>query len=184
MLATGAIRFTPALPAPVAAAISAFLPGIYEHVVLWWPSSPFRGADRLASFAGGHPPAPGMLTRIDGSPLHYLELDAPLASRVRGPAARAALAKAVLRRHLGPAALADCTILAVTDWAGDPLCRGSWGVLGPGDAGARAALAEPVGGRLAFAGEWGDPRQWGTVGAAWVSGEAAARRLLGERAPA
>ena len=33
-------------------AIDGFRTGIYEHVVLHWPSSPFRGRDRLASLIG------------------------------------------------------------------------------------------------------------------------------------
>ena len=48
VLQQDAIRFAPALPNDVAQAIHGFTQGVYEHVVLHWPDSPFRGADRLA----------------------------------------------------------------------------------------------------------------------------------------
>ncbi len=76
------MRFAPDLPGPVRAAIDGFRTGIYEHVVLHWPSSPFRGRDRLASLVGGRLQPPGLLTRVDGTPFHYFELDVPLAARL------------------------------------------------------------------------------------------------------
>ena len=77
VLASGAVRFSPPLPTPIAEAMHGFLPGTYEHVVLHWPGSPFRGADRLASIVGGRFKPPGLLARIDGTPFHYFELDHP-----------------------------------------------------------------------------------------------------------
>ncbi|MBE7246903.1 MAG: FAD-dependent oxidoreductase, partial [Actinomycetospora chiangmaiensis] len=67
--------FSPPLPNAVRAAIDGFTTGIYEHAVLHWPSSPFRGRDRLVAIHGGRHAPPGLLTRIDGTPFHYYELD-------------------------------------------------------------------------------------------------------------
>ena len=85
--AADAIRFAPALPNEFAQAIHGFTQGVYEHVVLHWPDSPFRGADRLASLTGTRLRPPGLLTRIDGAPFHFFELDQPTAAEFR-PAGR------------------------------------------------------------------------------------------------
>jgi monoamine oxidase len=169
--------FAPALPDPVRAAIDGFLPGYYEHVVLDWPSSPFRGPDRFASVAGDRP-APGIFSRIDGSPFHYIVLETAAVRAVdrhrdTADAARR-FARAAITRLYGTAHLRGLTAPAVTEWRHDPLARGSWAVVPPGHAGARGLLKEPVGGRVWFAGEALSDDQWGTVGGAWAEGERAA----------
>jgi monoamine oxidase len=176
VLQAGAIRFDPALPRETAAAISGFLSGTYEHVVLHWPGSPFSGRDRLATILGRRLNPPGLLTRIDGTPFHYLELDHPSAQRLRGrgPDAARRFARAVLAEHFGARSLHGLSISAVTSWKTDPHALGSWAVAPPGHAPARERLREPVGGRLWFAGEALSRAQWGTVGGAWEEGERAA----------
>ncbi|GEL44024.1 hypothetical protein MEX01_46150 [Methylorubrum extorquens] len=160
-----AFRFDPPLPERTRAAIDGFLSGIYEHVVLHWPSAPFHGRDRLASVVGGRHKPPGMLTRIDGTPFHYFELDTALTRALdaagAGPDGARRLARAVLAEHFGRAALADLAIPAVTAWRHDPWSRGSWVVVPPGHAAARATLQEPAGERIWFAGEANSRAQWG-----------------------
>ncbi|CAO4156754.1 Tryptophan 2-monooxygenase [Methylorubrum thiocyanatum] len=176
-----AFRFDPPLPEPTRAAIDGFLPGIYEHVVLHWPSAPFRGRDRLASVVGGRHKPPGMLTRIDDTPFHYFELDAAVAraldSAGAGPDGARRFARAVLAEHFGRGALADLAIPAVTAWRHDPWSRGSWAVVPPGHAAARATLQEPVGERIWFAGEANSRAQWGTAGGAYEEGLRAAEHV-------
>ncbi|MDR7038663.1 monoamine oxidase [Methylobacterium sp. BE186] len=178
MVLRDSITFVPALPAAPRGAIDGFLSGLYEHAVLHWPSSPFRGADRLASIVGGRHKPPGLLARIDGTPFHYFELDAPAAEAIdarRGGADGVRhLVRAVLAEHFGHARLRDLTIPAVSAWRHDPWSRGSWAVVPPGHAGARALLRESVGGRLWFAGEALSRLQWGTVGGAYEEGLRAA----------
>lgn len=168
----------PALPRAVRAAIDGFTRGIYEHVVLHWPSSPFRGADRLASVVGGRHRPPGLLTRVDGTPFHYFELDAPSAAvldaRGGGPDSARRFARAVLAEHFGHAALRDLAIPAVSEWRHDPWSRGSWAVVPPGHADARTVLQAPVGERVWFAGEALSRLQWGTTGGAYAEGTRAA----------
>lgn len=173
-----AFRFDPPLPERTRAAIDGFLTGIYEHVVLHWASAPFRGRDRLASIVAGRRRPPGMLTRIDGAPFHYFELDTALAQALdagrAGPDGARRLARSVLAEHFGASALADLAIPAVTAWRHDPWSRGSWAVVPPGHAPARDRLREPVGERIWFAGEANSQAQWGTAGGAYAEGLRAA----------
>jgi monoamine oxidase len=179
VLQTGAIRFSPALPDETARAIAGFLSGTYEHVVLHWPGSPFSGRDRLAGVVGGRLKPPGLLTRIDGTPFHYMELDHPTAARLRpgGTDAAARFARAVLAEHFGRAALRGLSIPAVTSWKTDPSALGPWAVAPPGHAPARETLKRPLAERLWFAGEALSRVQWGTVGGAWEEGERAADEI-------
>ncbi|HEX8166557.1 MAG TPA: NAD(P)/FAD-dependent oxidoreductase [Beijerinckiaceae bacterium] len=188
VLQRGAIRFEPALPPAVRDAIHAFVPGIYEHVVLHWPGAPFHGPDRLASFLGTRHRPPGMLTRIDGTPFHYFELDHPTALRLDrlAPGAAARFARQVLIGQFGARAIRGLAVPAVTDWRHDPLSRGSWSVVPPGLSPARDAIKAPVAERLWLTGEFASRTQWGTVGGAWQEGERAAGeaiRALGRAAP-
>ena len=70
-----------------------------------------------------------------------------------------------------------------TAWAADPYARGAISYCVPGRSGARALLAQPVGGRLVFAGEHTEPTAYGTLHGAHRSGiraAAEAHRLLAQ----
>lgn len=181
MVLQASVLWTPALPPNVRAAIDCFRPGLYEHAVLHWPSAPFQGRDRLASVVGGRHRPPGLLTRIDATPFHYFEYDAafaamPDAKRDRADAVRR-LVRTVLADHFGHRALRDLAIQAVTEWRHDCWSRGSWAVVPPGRANARAALQAPIDDRLWFAGEALSHEQWGTVGGAYAEGLRAASEV-------
>ena len=78
---------------------------------------------------------------------------------------------------VGSSARAAFQGAAVHAWHNDALSLGCYSHCLPGHAGARAALAEPVGGRLFFAGEASAPAGGAmTAGGAWLAGIAAARR--------
>ena len=182
--------FTPPLPNAVRAAIDGFTTGIYEHAVLHWPSSPFRGRDRLAAIHDGrHAPA-GLLTRIDGTPFHYYELDLHEAAAIdaagSGSDGVRRHVRSVLGALFGRWRLRDLTIPAVSAWRHDPWSRGSWAVVPPGHAPARAFLRAPLADTVWFAGEALSRAQWGTVGGAYEEGtraaEAAAEAVVAERA--
>jgi polyamine oxidase len=67
----------------------------------------------------------------------------------------------------------------VTRWGKDPFARGAYSYLAVGaSAEDRAALAEPLGPRLILAGEATSVEHPSTVHGAWLSGIAAAERLL------
>ncbi|MCJ2048176.1 FAD-dependent oxidoreductase [Methylobacterium sp. J-070] len=173
--------FTPPLPNAVRAAVDGFSTGIYEHAVLHWPSSPFRGRDRLAAVQGArHVPA-GLLTRIDGTPFHYYELDLHEAAAIdaagSGVDGVRRHVRAVLGALFGRARLRDLTIPAVSTWRHDPWSLGSWAVVPPGHAPARHVLREPVADTVWFAGEALSREQWGTVGGAYAEGMRAAEAV-------
>ena len=177
MVLKRSLRFDPPLPEMAREAVDGFLDGIYEHAVLHWPSSPFRGADRLVSLVGTRHAPPGLLARIDGTPFHYFELDAPCIAAldaVGGEDRVRRFVRSVLAEHVGHRAIADLSIPAVSEWRGDALARGSWAVVPPGHAHAREALKAPVGERIWFAGEALSRHQWGTAGGAWEEGVRAA----------
>lgn len=185
-LQTDAIRFSPPLPERTQAAIHGFRPGTYEHVVLHWPNAPFRGPDRLAKLAGGRRGSLGLLTRIDGTAFHYLELDHRNALMLDGRHAHAAhrFARDRLQERFGARAIRDLSIVTATGWRTDPWSRGSWAVVPPGFFAIRDTLREPVGERLWFAGEATSRPQWGTVGGAWAEGERAAAEIIRRLGPA
>ena len=76
-----------------------------------------------------------------------------------------------LRRRVGRSLM--------TNWGGERRTRGAYASARPGRAGARTVLAEPVGERIWFAGEALAGALMQTAGGARLSGEAAARSVLG-----
>jgi monoamine oxidase len=186
VLASGAIRFTPNLPARARDAIAALPMGLAVKVALR-ATTPDRldlpkhcSLDHRVERAGepflifqcwpyGRDYVQGW---IGGSPAWELAR--------QGEAAVADFARAELRRLVG--GRADRVFAGgarlVTRWDADPWARGTYAYVPPGQAGARAALAEPLAeGRLVFAGEACHDGLAGTVGGAWLSGEAAARTV-------
>jgi monoamine oxidase len=179
VLQAEAIRFAPALPNTVQEAIHGFTQGVYEHVILHWPDAPFQGPDRLATLAGTRRSPPGLLTRIDGTPFHFFEIDQPHATRFdrRDPHAPARFAREVLAEHFGHRAIRTMSVMHATAWRNDPWSRASWAVIPPGLAPIRDSLKAPVGDRIWFAGEALSRAQWGTAGGAWEQGERAAGEI-------
>jgi len=177
-----AIRFAPALPKAAEDAIHGFTQGVYEHVVLHWPDAPFRGPDRLASLTGTHRQPPGLLTRIDGTPFHFFELDQPIAAGFdrRDADAPYRYARSVLAEHFGHKAIRNLSAVHATAWRRDPWSRASWAVVPPGLYAIRDTLKAPVGDRIWFAGEALSRAQWGTAGGAWQEGERAAAEIVAQ----
>jgi monoamine oxidase len=69
---------------------------------------------------------------------------------------------------------------AYSDWKRHAFIRGSYSFARPGQHGARAALAAPVDGPLAFAGEACSDTDFATVHGAWQSGQVAVAQLFGD----
>jgi monoamine oxidase len=89
-----------------------------------------------------------------------------------------AYARDDLRKIFG-ARLADGLGAArATAWGKDPCALGSYSAARPGHAEARNLLSQPVAPQLLFAGEACSVNHYGTLHGAWLSGVAAASRLL------
>ncbi len=183
VLASGAIRFMPALPHPVQAAIAGLPMGLLSKVAL-----PAAEADRL-----GLPPDTSLARQMaegranmafiawPGGADHVIGFVGGRAAWALAgdPAAAEALARDELRAMLGSAArLGDGAV--TTGWAMDPFALGAYAYAPPGQAGMRGVLeaAFPAE-RLLFAGEaCRTDGLAGTVGGAFASGKDAAARLM------
>ncbi len=185
LLAAEAVRFDPPLPPAVQQAAQDLPLG---HAIKLGLRA--AGADRLGlpdnastdrQVAEGEQLVP-LNFWPGGRPLAFAWIGGPLAAELEreGPAAAEALVRAEIAARLGhgaPAAFAPGAL--VSAWGADPLSQGVYSHARVGGAGARAVLAAPLaGGRLAFAGEACHASLAGTVGGAWLSGEAAARAAL------
>ncbi len=100
------------------------------------------------------------------------------ALEAEGPGALVAFAIDQLVNLMGSAIRPTLSGLIETGWAGDPWALGAYSHARPLGAGARAKLAEPVEGRLFFAGEATHPHFFSTAHGAWESGVRAAEEAL------
>jgi monoamine oxidase len=174
----------PAVPEPVAGALSRLTMNAFEKVFLRFPTR-FWDDDVYALRQQGEE---GRwwhswydLTALDGEPTLLTFAAGPAAFATCGWS-DAEVAESVLeqlRRIYGDAVPAPSHI-TVTRWQDDPYARGSYAFMTPGATTAdHDALATPIGGVLHLAGEatWTDDPA--TVPAAMLSGHRAAERVLG-----
>jgi monoamine oxidase len=179
LIANEAIRFHPALPAKVDAAIGLPL-GLADKVMLALDEREalpkdgnLRGATMRTAMGSYHLRPfgqPCIEGYFGGSFAWELEDAGPGAFAAQSIDEIAALLGNDFRRKLKP--------LAESRWSHDPFARGSYSHALPGHAGKRALLAAPVDGRLFFAGEATSPNFFSTAHGAGDSGERAAREAL------
>jgi monoamine oxidase len=179
LIADEAIRFHPALPAKVDAAIGLPL-GLADKVMLALDEpaalpkdGSLRGATMRTAMGSYHLRPFGQAAiegYFGGSFARELEDAGPGAFAAQSIDEIAALLGNDFRRKLKP--------LAESRWAHDPYARGSYSHALPGHAGDRATLAAPVDGRLFFAGEATSPNFFSTAHGARDSGERAAGEVV------
>jgi monoamine oxidase len=181
MLAQQHVSFSPALPEKIDAA--AGLP-------LGLADKAFLALDGAEAFpVEGH--LFGRTDRAETGSYHlrpfgrpYIEafLGGRLARSLEGEGqgAMAAFAIEELAALLGSDVRRRLTPLGETHWAADPLALGSYSHALPGCAGARAVLAQPVAGRLFFAGEATHPHEYSTCHGAWETGVRAADEAIAQ----
>lgn len=178
-IAQGRLRFAPDVPAKRAAADGLPL-GLADKVFL-------AVADPEALPADGH--LSGRTDRTETGSYHlrpfgrpYIEvyLGGRLARTLEGEGdgAMAAFAMQELGELLGADFRRGLSPLGETRWAQDPFALGAYSHARPGRAGDRAVLAEPVDGRLFFAGEATSSTAYSTAHGAWESGRRAAAEAL------
>lgn len=177
VLAADAIRFTPALPEAVQRAVHGLPMGLLSKVALPGRVDLPDNTSLLRQLAPGgagmnfiaNPRGAGhVLGFMGGRTAWALAGD----DRAADDYARAEL------RHMLPQSMGAEAV--VTGWGTDPWSRGAYAYARPGQAGGRRVLAETMlAGRILFAGEAARTDGLaGTVGGAYLSGQAAAARLM------
>lgn len=96
-----------------------------------------------------------------------------------GPEAAVDLLKERLKQSYGSDITRHVVRHLVTAWRGDPWVKGSYSAAVPGGAHQRVVLAEPIDGRLFFAGEATSPNFFSTCHGAYLSGIEAAKAAAG-----
>jgi monoamine oxidase len=180
------IRFSPSLPRDKERAIRAIGFGSFEKVVLRFEDAFWRPERvHVAHLAerGLRWPLFLDLTDVTGVPtlvaFTYGDQAWALRGRRTGRIAREVLA--VLRELHG--AIPEPVALARTSWQSDPYALGAYSYPRPGTSGADFdALAEPVAGRVLFAGEATNQDRYGYADGAFDSGIREAKRLLARAA--
>lgn len=183
VLASGRVRFTPALPEATRTALEDLRPGALTKVALaldgerFGLPSPTDLYDTRSGFVFELFPFDRdlVLATIGGAPARDL---------VRmGEAGAAAAATDVLAQMLGDKVRAHVIAGRLADWWSDPWALGSYSVARPGRTAARGALAVPVGDRLHFAGEATAIGGSMTAGGATLEGRAAAEAIIAAMRP-
>ena len=179
LIASEAIRFSPALPAKVDAARGLPL-GLADKVMLALDEPEalpkdgnLRGATMRTAMGSFHLRPFGQACvegYFGGSYAQTLEDAGSGALAAQSIDEIVALLGNDYRRKLKP--------LAESRWAHDPFARGSYSHALPGHAGDRAVLAAPVDGRIFFAGEATSPNFFSTAHGARDSGERAAGEVI------
>ncbi|WP_242342781.1 flavin monoamine oxidase family protein [Anaeromyxobacter terrae] len=186
LLQGDAIRFVPSLPAGKRSAAARLTMGPVVKVLLRFRRPPWAGSGRRPVFLhvpGAPIPVFWTLAPVD-APVLVGWAGGPSAARVAGRRERDLL-RATLRsaaRGLGrPQGELEELLdgAAVADWTREPFTRGGYAVFPVGSDGASEALAGSVEGTLFFAGEATAGALAGTVEGALLSGERAAREVLG-----
>lgn len=183
VLKAGAVAFDPVLPAELRAAITRLGVGVINKLALrferaFWPDD----ADWFGHITG-EPEVFGQwvnLHRHSGAPVLIAEHAGEFGRRCEllDDAALVGAAMSALRGMFG-AQIPALLDYARTRWGADPYAHGSYSYMAVGAAFAdRAAFAQPLDGRLFFAGEHTHTRYPGTLHGAWLSGERAAGQIL------
>ena len=178
MLAREVLRFTPALPDKVAAADKLPL-GLDDKFFLHIDRADdlpvetriFGARDRLTGTYQLRPfGRPVIECYFGGSLAHELEAE--------GGDAFARHAIDQLAAHLGGDIRKRLSPIFGSAWGRDPWALGAYSYARPGDAGARAVLAETVDERLFLAGEACSVNDYSTAHGAYRTGESAAEAVL------
>jgi monoamine oxidase len=179
VLARGTLRFAPSLPHRYAEAFHGLPLGVVNKVFFKLGAGQFPG-DASRYFIGTdrtsrtcsyqvYPADQPLLCAYFGGDLSW-ELEQ------RGELAQ--FAREELRGIFGAGFVTELGDSVATAWGSDPHANGSYSAALPGHAHCRETLGTPVNSRLLFAGEACSIHHYGTLHGAWLSGTAAAERLL------
>jgi monoamine oxidase len=177
VLASGKIRFQPALPARHAEAIGKLGLGNYEHIAIEFAGNPLglRSDDLVFEKAAG-PRTAALFANMSGTGLCVVEVAGKLAADLteEGEAAMTAFAIDWLASLFGSDFKRAIVRTHATRWTKDPWVLGAFSAASPGGQWARTVLSESLNEHLWFAGEAVHETLWGTVAGAWEAGNRAA----------
>jgi monoamine oxidase len=185
VLASGAIRFTPELPAGTRDALAGLGAGALTKIGLKFDGTRFDVAPDSDIF---EIEGPGDTFDFEcftfGRDIVVANFGGDHARRVTADGDAAAIATTLdaFVRVVGSSARKSFAGGSVHAWHRDPLSLGCYSHCLPGHAAARGKLAEPVANRIFFAGEATGGENFGaamTAGGAFLAGQAAARRATG-----
>lgn len=186
VLSAGAIRFTPALPLGMQAALRAVPTGHANKIGVQFSRDVFGLADTshatLMDERDGSRHAMSFQIRPFGQELAiaYLGGDFARETEEAGEAVAFDLARAGLADMFGHDILKSLSRMAMTRWSGDPHMLGAYSCALPGGADERLKLFEPVGERVFLAGEAVHEHWFSTVHGAWESGIDAVQRAAAQ----
>ena len=180
VLAAEAIRFTPELPDAKRAAIADLPCGVLNKTALLFDGGLPTGPDDRYSYFPTEGEGIGVRVNYLGSDLAICFTGGSfgIGLEEEGPGASTEFALEGLTAAFGSEVRKRCVKSEETRWWTYPLTRGAYSGARPGRADARYALAEPVDGRLFFAGEATIPEWTATVAGAHLSGLRAAEEAL------
>jgi monoamine oxidase len=185
VLASGAIRFIPDLPADTRDALAGLGAGALTKIGLKLDGTRFDVAPDSDIFEIEGPGATFDFECFTfGRDIVVANFGGDHARRVtaNGDAAAIAATLDAFVRVVGSSARKSFIAGSVHAWHRDPYSLGCYSHCLPGHADARAKLAEPIADRIFFAGEATGGEDFGgamTAGGAFLSGQAAARRAAG-----
>lgn len=182
VLAKGLIRFSPALPNSLQAALEGVPTGGANKVALQFSRNVFGLPDTsYASLMDERDPARHAVSfqiRPFGNELAVAYLGGRFAEEMEreGEAAMIDMARTAIADMFGSSVLDHVVKAAATAWSGDPHTLGGYASALPGHAGDRAVLAAPLDGNIFLAGEAVHPSWFSTVQGAFLSGIDAVER--------
>ncbi len=179
VLARGAIRFTPTLPSMYDEAFANLPLGDVNKVFFRIERGRFA-SDVTRQFLGSDSTSRTCSWQIKAAdqPLLMAFFGGDLSRELEARGELVHFARDELRRMFGADVLDELGPAFATGWGRDPHSLGSYSAARPGYAHCREQLALPVSPRLHFAGEACSVEYYGTLHGAWLSGVAAAERLL------
>jgi monoamine oxidase len=179
VLALGAPRFVPALPAGYEEAFANLPLGVANKVFvkLAHGALPLDGTQHVIARADTTRTA-SVTVRPGGLELIQLYFGGAYSRELEGQGALQDAARETLVGLFGAELGARIERMDATAWFADPYARGSYSVARPGFAHCRAVLATPLAERVFFAGEACSPGFFGTVHGAWESAVDAATRVV------
>ena len=179
-IAGGALRFDPALPAPIAVALEAVPLGEAEKAAVLFDRDIFDlPANSSLHFTHDTLEAIRFQIRPFGENVAIGHFSGRFAAEIEraGTDAMTGFALDRLADAFGADIRRAVKAMAATHWTSDPEIRGGYSSALPGRADQRDVLRQPVGGRLYFAGEACSITAYGTVHGAHDSGAETARRV-------